>query len=452
MSPAQALVAATSSAAELLGMGDELGTLEPGKRADFVVVRGDGLNFDGLEGRVEQVPARRSSSRRLGRSSACALCAGRGGARRWPDFRFAVNGEDPSSRADGSSPITIWVGAGPRSLPSSTPCLPAGWRGLPSAWLFVAVPSRPPSVHRQRVSALGMRVRTGVVASLTALACSGALAMPAAQAAVPSAAPAVLAPTVSPVTPAAAPTRTITYDVRSRGDVAADAGAFERIAAATLTDQRGWSMGGSIRFAQVAGGGEFTLWLASPSQMPSFSAKCSPSFSCRAGRNVVINEERWRTGTATWPAVAEYRQHVINHEVGHWLGWGTPTAPRRRTGAGDATAVQGPRRLPRLRLAHRGRARRGRQPRGGASCGVRRPRCTPSRPSGTTPLWFAPWNRAPGMPPGRWMRWWRWVRPASSRGPSPSPTTTGTGSTTCTPSIRPAPPEPRCTCSTGRAG
>ena len=79
-------------------------------------------------------------------------------------------------------------------------------------------------------------------------------------------------------------------------------------------------MGGSIRFEQVAGGGEFTLWLAAPPSMPSFSAKCSPSFSCRAGRNVVINEERWRTGTATWPAVAEYRQHVINHEVGHWLG------------------------------------------------------------------------------------------------------------------------------------
>ena len=55
MSPAQALVAATSSAAELLGLGDELGTLEPDKRADFVVVRGDALNFDELEGRVEQV-------------------------------------------------------------------------------------------------------------------------------------------------------------------------------------------------------------------------------------------------------------------------------------------------------------------------------------------------------------------------------------------------------------
>ncbi len=172
-----------------------------------------------------------------------------------------------------------------------------------------------------------MWVRTGVVASLTVLACSGTLAMPAAQAAAPPAAPAVSAPTVTAVTPAAAPTRTITYDVGTRGDVTADAGVFERIAAATLTDRRGWSMGGSIRFAQVAGDGEFTLWLAAPSQLSSFSTKCSPSFSCRAGRNVVINEERWRTGTPTWPAVAAYRQHVINHEVGHWLGLGHADCP-----------------------------------------------------------------------------------------------------------------------------
>jgi imidazolonepropionase-like amidohydrolase len=38
MTPAQVLAATTSSAAELLGVADELGTLEPGKRADVVVV------------------------------------------------------------------------------------------------------------------------------------------------------------------------------------------------------------------------------------------------------------------------------------------------------------------------------------------------------------------------------------------------------------------------------
>ncbi len=43
LSPAQALRAASSSAADLLGMGEELGAIEPGKRADLVIVDGDPL-------------------------------------------------------------------------------------------------------------------------------------------------------------------------------------------------------------------------------------------------------------------------------------------------------------------------------------------------------------------------------------------------------------------------
>jgi imidazolonepropionase-like amidohydrolase len=53
--PEQALRAATSSAAELLGLQQELGTVEPGKRADLVVVRGDPLDFGGLAERIEAV-------------------------------------------------------------------------------------------------------------------------------------------------------------------------------------------------------------------------------------------------------------------------------------------------------------------------------------------------------------------------------------------------------------
>ena len=53
--PEQALVAATSSAAELMGLQHELGTLEPGKRADVVVVEGDPFAFDTLQERITQV-------------------------------------------------------------------------------------------------------------------------------------------------------------------------------------------------------------------------------------------------------------------------------------------------------------------------------------------------------------------------------------------------------------
>jgi imidazolonepropionase-like amidohydrolase len=55
LTPAQALVAATSSAAELMGLDDELGTIEAGKRADLVVVAGDPYAFDTLAERIEAV-------------------------------------------------------------------------------------------------------------------------------------------------------------------------------------------------------------------------------------------------------------------------------------------------------------------------------------------------------------------------------------------------------------
>jgi len=43
MTPAQALRAATVSASELLGMQDQIGTIEKGKFADIVAVPGDPL-------------------------------------------------------------------------------------------------------------------------------------------------------------------------------------------------------------------------------------------------------------------------------------------------------------------------------------------------------------------------------------------------------------------------
>lgn len=55
MSGEQVLHAATGSAAQLLGVSDEVGTLEPGKVADLVLVTGDGFDFATLPDRVAGV-------------------------------------------------------------------------------------------------------------------------------------------------------------------------------------------------------------------------------------------------------------------------------------------------------------------------------------------------------------------------------------------------------------
>jgi imidazolonepropionase-like amidohydrolase len=55
MTPEQVLRAATSVAAELIGVADSVGTLEPGKRADLVLVDGDARRFEDLRERITGV-------------------------------------------------------------------------------------------------------------------------------------------------------------------------------------------------------------------------------------------------------------------------------------------------------------------------------------------------------------------------------------------------------------
>lgn len=121
-------------------------------------------------------------------------------------------------------------------------------------------------------------------------------------------------------------TRTVTYEVVQRGDVRTDLGEFQRTAAAVLGDARGWSLGGSVRFVRVASGGQFSLVLASPSVVDAAATVCSPLYSCRVGRQVLINDRNWREATPGWRAangsLAEYRRYVVDHEVGHFLGFG----------------------------------------------------------------------------------------------------------------------------------
>ncbi|MGY1845502.1 DUF3152 domain-containing protein, partial [Modestobacter sp. SYSU DS0875] len=119
--------------------------------------------------------------------------------------------------------------------------------------------------------------------------------------------------------------RTITYTVSTRGAVSGDLGHFSAVAADTLADDRGWSLGGTLAFQQVPSGADFDLVLASPAVVGNAAPGCSSTWSCRVGRTVYINDERWRLGTSSWTlGLPLYQQYVILHEVGHWLGLGHP--------------------------------------------------------------------------------------------------------------------------------
>jgi hypothetical protein len=103
----------------------------------------------------------------------------------------------------------------------------------------------------------------------------------------------------------------------------------------TLGDSRSWIAGGKFSFQRVPSGSpsELTVHLATPATTDTMCAKrgvrTKGEVSCRGGRDVIVNLKRWLLGVAWYPSVAEYRNMVVNHEVGHFLGNGHAVCPRK---------------------------------------------------------------------------------------------------------------------------
>lgn len=115
----------------------------------------------------------------------------------------------------------------------------------------------------------------------------------------------------------------VTYSVHQRGDVQGDMERFARTVDRTLHDDRGWSLAGEIEFRRVDSDGDLRVVLASPTEIGAAASGCDESWSCRVGQYALINDRRWNDATESWTrSRGAYRQYVINHEVGHFLGLG----------------------------------------------------------------------------------------------------------------------------------
>ncbi len=100
---------------------------------------------------------------------------------------------------------------------------------------------------------------------------------------------------------------------------------FRQKLAAVYGDPRSWNQAG-IAFVHDETNCDYTAWLSSAAAMTTFSSSiCDNYYSCRVGRNVIINYDRWLGATDPWNAahgsLQDYRDMVINHETGHWLGF-----------------------------------------------------------------------------------------------------------------------------------
>ena len=152
-----------------------------------------------------------------------------------------------------------------------------------------------------------------------------------------AAAGALLMTTLPLLAPPAAAHSTYTYKIVYDGRITADKAVFERRVALTYADERGWRRAGiTFRRVPASSPSSFTVVLAQASRVPSYSPVCSVAYSCRVGRYVIINQDRWRYGVSHWPStLTSYRRMVVNHETGHWLRLGHRSCP----GTGRAAPV-----------------------------------------------------------------------------------------------------------------
>ncbi|GAB3579066.1 DUF3152 domain-containing protein [Calidifontibacter terrae] len=131
--------------------------------------------------------------------------------------------------------------------------------------------------------------------------------------------------------------RTVTYAVEVENGIGADGKSLAAAAQRTLVDPRGWQTQLPVHFArltatQVKAGQkpDVIVTFASPDTVDKLCAPAQTNgeVSCANNGRAVLNYLRWQRGVPYYPNdLVDYREYMVNHEVGHLLGFGHRTCP-----------------------------------------------------------------------------------------------------------------------------
>ncbi|WP_053758647.1 DUF3152 domain-containing protein [Streptomyces sp. AS58] len=128
-----------------------------------------------------------------------------------------------------------------------------------------------------------------------------------------------------------------TYRVDVEKGLGLDAELFADAVQQTLNDDRSWAHDGARTFERIhSGSPDFVITLASPGTTADWCSRSGldttiDNVSCDSAstERVMINAYRWAQGSETYgDKIHAYRQMLINHEIGHRLGYSHVTCDK----------------------------------------------------------------------------------------------------------------------------
>ncbi|MER0446666.1 DUF3152 domain-containing protein [Streptomyces sp. Edi4] len=122
---------------------------------------------------------------------------------------------------------------------------------------------------------------------------------------------------------AGGPLRRYQVQVEDGADVSAAQAALD--IQTILSDPRSWAAHGKGRFQLVSSGADVVIKIATPKTTDKLCAAVGDTggeLNCEVTGGVVVNLKRWVTGSPQYDGPpAEYRHLIINHEIGHLIGY-----------------------------------------------------------------------------------------------------------------------------------